>query len=146
MLKGLLGAELVLSLGIWLSFAAAGMARPAGCARLSVLIAVATAALFGRATEGRRYGRGDREIQPEPGLMGAMGLRRLKQAKGRQLFRHGPPFGPLARRAALTAAPTPSQPGDLRSAAPAPPWRLWRCRPCRDWDADSRAPGAPPLS
>src|SRR5258708_3626745 len=26
-----------------------------------------------------------------------MGLRRLKQAKGRQLFRHGPPFGPLAR-------------------------------------------------
>ena len=68
------------------AFAAAGMARPAGCARLSVLITVATAALFGRAAEGRRYGRGDREIQPEPGLMGAMGLRRLKEAKGRQVF------------------------------------------------------------
>jgi hypothetical protein len=34
-----------------------------------VLIAVATAALFGRAAEGRRYGRGDREIQPDPGLI-----------------------------------------------------------------------------
>src|SRR6516225_2801689 len=37
---------------------------------------------FGRAAEGRRYGRGDREIQPEPGLIGAMGLRRLEEAKG----------------------------------------------------------------
>src|SRR6516164_1713628 len=77
------------------------MARPAGCARLSVLITVATAALFGRAAEGRRYGRGDREIQPEPGLMGAVDLPRLKQAKGRQVFCHGPLFGPFAGRLLL---------------------------------------------
>src|SRR5215471_265160 len=143
-LEALFGAGFGLELG-HLALLCGGRHGPAGCARLSVLITVATAALFGRAAEGRRYGRGDREIQPEPGPDGCFGPRRLKEAKGRQVFgvpglrgasssgrqvfRRGPSFGALARRAALTAAPTPSQPGGLRSAAPARPWRLWRCRP-----------------
>src|SRR5262249_3974982 len=108
-LKRFLAPDLVLSLGIWLSFAAAGMARPAGCARLSVLITVATAALFGRAAEGRRYGRGDCEIQPEPGLMGAQ--RALASSRKQRAADSGLPsratFGPCAGRAAVTAAPAP---------------------------------------
>src|SRR5258708_22544464 len=124
MLKGLLGAELVLSLGIWLSFAAAGMARPAGWDRLSVLIAVATAALFGRATEGRRYGRGDREIQPEPGLMGRYGPSPAQASKGAPALPSRAAFWPFRTAAALPAAPTPSQPGRLRIPAPARPCRL----------------------
>src|SRR5260370_41177442 len=99
-LKRFLAPDLVLSLGIWLSFAAAGMARPAGCARLSVLIAVATAALFGRATEGRRYGRGDREIQPEPGLIGPYGPSPAQASKGAPAPPSRAAFSPFGTAAA----------------------------------------------
>src|SRR5260370_18585409 len=109
-LKRFLAPDLVLSLGIWLSFAAAGMARPAGCARLSVLIAVATAALFGRATEGRRYGRGDREIQPEPGLMGRYGPSPAQASKGAPPLPSPPAFLPFATPAALPPPAPPPHP------------------------------------
>src|SRR5215472_1304751 len=129
-LEALLGAGFGLELGhLALLCGGRGMARPAGCARLSVLITVATAALFGRAAEGRRYGRGDREIQLEPGPIGAVDLPRLRQAKGAPGLPSRAAFWPFRRRAAVTAAPAPSQPGGLRSAAPARPWRLWRCHP-----------------